>query len=339
MRFFDAIFQSRAVQTSGGKAQGAAERVQVERVQVERVQVERVQVERVQQDQRNDLRDELSFHIEMLQSDLEQEGHTPQEAARLAQLRFGDRDKIFNACLRQIQSDSTMLQKVHFALTLVLILALTFAMYGWSRTSLNQAEESQALRVSIEGLLGQVQAASVPSSLVPRSNIAVGDTIKLFDQERPFEFDKQQTVSLDGKLLIKNLGWVTVEGSTLAQLEQQLNESLALYYTSAPNVAAAFVTRVPNPQGALTEILIQPFDRLWVTNVLAEGADTIASQSEVQVDGSVHLPELGRILVVGKSREYLEQELTEEYSQYFVEPIDMKVRVERLQGAFLYKSL
>ena len=282
-------------------------------------------VRRIQED----VEEELNFHLEMLAKDLEMEGHAPEEAARLAQIRFGDQGIILSACLRQNPTESTMLQKTQFVFTLLLILGLGFAMHGWSRASQTQAEEVQALRATIADFLDQERSSLAVDSLVPRSTIAVGDTLWLLDGEHPGEFSSKSVVALDGKLLVPNVGWLQVEGLTLAQLEKVLNDKLGPFFVTPPRVGAAFESRVANPQVAVDEIFIQTFDRLKTFDVSSDSNIDLTSTSEVQEDGSVYLPELGRISVIGKSRAELELFLNSNYAPYYENPVDVKVCVER----------
>jgi len=81
--------------------------------------------------------DELEFHLEMRTLDNQSAGMAPDEARADAMRRFGDFDRIYQACRRTLLGERIMLQRIQAILTVVLLLAVVFMgvqFYRWQNT-------------------------------------------------------------------------------------------------------------------------------------------------------------------------------------------------------------
>src|SRR5205085_9758735 len=70
----------------------------------------------------NDLDDEFEFHIEQITHELISTGHDPAAARGVARARFGDISRIKKKCKRIALEERIMLQRVNFALMLIVTL-------------------------------------------------------------------------------------------------------------------------------------------------------------------------------------------------------------------------
>lgn len=173
-----------------------------------------------------DVRAEIEHHLACKERELVEQGQSPAQARAEALERFGDVALAREACLRIQMGERIMLQRIHFAVTVslfVAVLALTWTSYA---SAARARELAQAMRAEA---VAREEAARRARQPVEHIVIAVGDHLELVDQYND-ELHCKLTVSADGKILVPEVGWVAVAGLTREDAEKTLTEVLSRYY-------------------------------------------------------------------------------------------------------------
>lgn len=177
-----------------------------------------------------DVRAELEHHLACAGEELQAAGRTPEEARQEAEARFGDRAKIERNCRRILMGRTLLMQRLHRALTGVLLLAVGLLL--WSQHVARARAQVSAQEALLE--LGQVRELlerSRAAALEPLEHIVigVGDVLELID---PYNetLNVTRSVAADGQFLVPELGWVYLAGLTREEAEATLNQRLEDYF-------------------------------------------------------------------------------------------------------------
>ncbi len=226
-----------------------------------------------------------------------------------------------------------MLQRLHLATTLVLLIgASLLAARGWVANSA-QASQIRQLNAALEelrrGMPLQVRSDGEEDRVFPPRtdmlHLAVGDVIRVQDPSRGVELEATVPVAADGMLLLPEIGWIEAAGKTLEQLDAELSEAYAPYFIDPVHVTTALEWAAKVRRPVDPDLLVQAGDRLTIADV-AHPAE-LAMVQAVRPDGTLLLPELGRIHVAGISRVDLESLLTASYAQYYATPPRVFVQI------------
>jgi len=174
-----------------------------------------------------DVRAELEHHLACAERELVAAGEPPERARALARERFGDLEAARAACLGIQNGGRVVLQRIHLAVTgllLVAVLGLVWASHRSRVAALRAAEEAMALRAEA---LERAAAARQPVAHVV---VEVGDQLQLVDELNPDAVHAIVTVAEDGKVPLPEAGWVFVHGKTREEVERILTEALAPYF-------------------------------------------------------------------------------------------------------------
>lgn len=278
--------------------------------------------------------EEINFHLAARAQALQEAGLGRAEASRTALARFGHRGRIRRACLVQRQWKPIMLQRLHLALTTILLAAA--AILGTRSLQADAAYESRLTELSdaVERLQVAPAAAAVavPESpdlpkRVDFSIIAVGDVLGLLDQEHPDDIHVACTVGADGKILLDQVGWVMVAGKTLEEIDAVLNAAYEPFYAVAPRLVTVLKEAAPTRVAVKAEQGVAPGDTLLIFDQAHPGELNLAQR--VNPDGTLLLPELGRFHVAGLTRSDLESVLQERYEPFRVEQPVIRVVVNK----------
>ena len=107
-----------------------------------------------------DIRDELTFHIEMSTRERVDAGMEPAEARRAAVASFGDLERIRGECRSTWLGGRRMGQRIHLVFTAFLVVALLLLAWEW-RASVARSERSvAALRRQVNELRSDVRSAA-----------------------------------------------------------------------------------------------------------------------------------------------------------------------------------
>lgn len=179
----------------------------------------------------DDVRAELEHHLACAADDLITGGLAAENAQREAELRFGDVTAVHRTCVRIRARGIHMKQRLHFALTVSLAMAV-LALAAWNvhsrRVALAQADRAMALAQELQALLHRDLKPEPVDHIV----VGVGDQIELSDRFHP-ELVANQRVAADGKILVPELGWFHVAGLTREAAEAALTEEARKYYEVA----------------------------------------------------------------------------------------------------------
>ncbi len=279
--------------------------------------------------------EELSFHLAASAEALEGAGLGEREARRMAQLRFGDRRKIRRACLVQRQWRPIMLQRLHLATTLVLLVAAAFLGARSLRAEAAYQARLDELKGVVEGLQATTVVAqdsdarnSVAAEGPPRTDfslIGVGDLLQIIDRAHPQDITQTCTVARDGMVLLPQAGWVMVAGKTLPEIDAALNEALSFYYSAPPSIVTMLSEAAPTKLEPDAAFIVRAGDQLKVLDEAHPDECTLVTP--VSPDGNVLLPNVGRFRVSGLTRGALEEALGERYSEFYTTPPIMRVVV------------
>ncbi len=184
-----------------------------------------------------EIAEELAFHVEARTEENIAAGMDPAAARRDAEARFGDVERIRRSCRWVRLGERIMLQRIHFVITLLLLVAIGFSM-------VQIAELHGALRASNQAMDPLMFSRGSP--LV----IGIGDTLRIEDFASPGSFDAEETVAIDGNALFPEIGWVAVAGLTRPEAEVLLSELYKPYYAITPDIKVrvkkVYETRVAN---------------------------------------------------------------------------------------------
>lgn len=180
-----------------------------------------------------DVRAEIEHHLECKERELVERGCTA-EAARLEALaRFGDPASAREACVRIQTGERIMLQRIHFVVTvllLVAVLVLAWSTHRSSQAAAQAAEVAAALRAEVAERAALERRAPEP---VAHVIVEVGDRIQFLDERNPNEVKGVVDVAEDGKIPLPEVGWVFVAGMTREEVEQALTKALAPYFVES----------------------------------------------------------------------------------------------------------
>lgn len=189
-----------------------------------------------------DVQAELEHHLACLEHELIAAGETPERARAAARARFGDPAAIQAACLGIQMGERLVLQRIHLAVTLLLLVAVLFLAWANHRSSvaaLRATEAAMSLRA--EALHRAAEARQPVEHVV----VEVGDRLQIVDQYNP-DVHGVLEVAEDGKVPLPQAGWVFVAGMTREQVEQALTKALEDYFVSSDvRVIVRKAPRVP----------------------------------------------------------------------------------------------
>jgi len=167
-----------------------------------------------------DVQAEIEHHLACKERELVEQGRAPEAARGEALEHFGDVAAAREACLGIQIGERIMLQRIHFAVTgLVFVAVLVLA---WtSRLSAARATEA--------AMAWRAEAARQP---VEHVVVEVGDELQLIDEYNP-DVHGTVTVAEDGKVLLPEAGWIFVAGKTREQVEEEMTKALAVYFVES----------------------------------------------------------------------------------------------------------
>lgn len=180
-----------------------------------------------------DVRAEIEHHLACKERELVERGCTTEHARAVALERFGDPASARAACVRIQTGERIMLQRIHFVVTILLLLAvlvLTWSTNRSSQAAAQAAEVAAALRAEMGARAAQEREAPEPVADVI---VEVGDKIQFIDEFNPNEIKGVVDVAEDGKIPLPHAGWVFVAGLTREQVEEALTKSLAPYFVES----------------------------------------------------------------------------------------------------------
>lgn len=280
---------------------------------------------------RAEIDEELRFHIDEVARALQRdEGLPPHEAFAEALVRFGDLEQVRRACVRQRIGETVMIQRLHFLLTL----ALGLIALGSVATLVVQHRRADAAADAMHTLgaeLAELRSAFALEQRVAATTperrdfgtLAVGDQIRVRSGNAPHQFDDRVHVARDGKALFRHLGWVDAAGRTLASLELALEEAYEPFSVTAPAITL-FLERAALARAEIEDpLIIAVGDEISLRSTGQPGAlDQLARVAE---DGTIWLPVIGRVRVVGMSRDELERLLSERYRPFYTDRLGLNV--------------
>jgi hypothetical protein len=185
-----------------------------------------------------DVRAELEHHLACAADELVRAGKSPEEALAEARRRFGDLEATHRACLEIQTGERTMLQRIHLGVTILLFFAvvlMTWANLRSREAATIAAEAERAARAAAEDRLSAALAAQERAHKKPVDHIVieVGDQLQVIDFEYDHFLNGTQIVAADGKILLRDAGWVHVAGLTREDAEKALTEACNPYYEDA----------------------------------------------------------------------------------------------------------
>ncbi|QDV06965.1 Polysaccharide biosynthesis/export protein [Planctomycetes bacterium Poly30] len=285
--------------------------------------------ERIEQE----IDEEIRFHLEARARALEEAGLDARAAHRTALAYFGDRRRIRRACLVQRQWRPIMLQRLHLATTVLLLVAaailgarslLAEAAYESRLEELGEAVERLQASASASLAPGAIVAPGLPPKRVDLSTIAVGDVLEVRNEAHQ-DLHVVCSVCYDGMILLPQLGWFMAAGKTLPVIDAELNTAFYAYYTTAPKIVtmlkeAALIRVEPD-----SDRPIAPGDYLR----LYDEAHPFDVNFTIMVDpdGTLLLDQLGRFHVAGYTRSDLETILVDRSRPFFTEEPVIRVTV------------
>lgn len=174
-----------------------------------------------------DVRAELEHHLACAEDELVRAGRTPEEARREARARFGDVEAIETTCRRIGMGHTKLWSRLHWALTIALLIALPILALGNVAASREARARADALRAETEALLDRLREGRAAEARAPVAEIVigVGDVLRVFDTFNP-EVRFQDRVAADGKFLLGDAGWVQAAGLTREEAEAAFTETL-----------------------------------------------------------------------------------------------------------------
>lgn len=177
-----------------------------------------------------EIREELESHVELCAEALRDQGHTPDEARREAQVRFGDLERTLRACRRARLGGRLAMQRLQWILILVLGgSTVMLALHGRRSAALAAAERQQAMAEAMHAgaLLAELQQRS-RTEPVEQIVVGVGDVL---DVKGGYgSVDHTTEVQIDGQALVKDIGWMSVAGKTRPEVEVLLTALYAEHY-------------------------------------------------------------------------------------------------------------
>lgn len=179
------------------------------------------------QDVEAEILEELRFHVDTRIENNIAAGMDPDEARRDAEARFGDFDRIRDACRWVQLGERIMIQRIHFALTVVLVAALAFV--GLEFFSLRESVHRMSVGQGpmMRPLFGLGSGAEI--------HIGIGDQLEVLDFGQN-ELVATEKVALDGKVLLPELGWVDLVGLSREEAEKELSERYRPYFAHEPDI-------------------------------------------------------------------------------------------------------
>lgn len=290
--------------------------------------------------------EEIAFHIEERARAFKDLGHGEREARALAAARFGNVARIRKACRTQRLWKSTMLQRLHLALTLLLL--LTASVLGARSFASSTAQEAKihSLRASLDSVLSALPTDGglnwvVNVGVDPRtpaapartdlSSIVVGDTLEVVDQDHIEDVMVMVDVTGEGMILLPKIGWIDAVGRSLETLEAELNEAYAIHFRDPPRIAVMLDEAAPTVVEPDPKFAARPGDTIRLYDIGNPGGLNL--EQTLRPDGTVLLPEIGRVTVKDTPRGELEAMLTERYAIYFAEAPKIFVLIERAETA------
>ncbi len=179
---------------------------------------------------------ELEHHLACKVHDLLEQGSTPEQARAEARRSFGDVASVERTCLRLRMGERIMLQRVHLAVTLMLLVGVLFLAWSNHRSGLAAARASEVaamMREDVQRVMGEAaERERLAPEPVEHIVIGVGDELELSDDYGNLAKERQE-VALDGKVLLPDAGWVHVAGMTREEVEEALTRALAPYYVAS----------------------------------------------------------------------------------------------------------
>jgi len=186
-----------------------------------------------------EIREELESHVELCAEALRDQGHTPAEALREAQVRFGDLERTLRACRRVRLGGRLAMQRLQWILILVLGGAtVMLALHGRRSAALAAAERQHAM-VQAEmarALLAEMQERT-PAEPVEQIVVGVGDVLTVHS-DASSAVRQTTEVQRDGQALFADVGWVKVAGRSRPEVEAELS---VLYLAHYEDVAPVYV--------------------------------------------------------------------------------------------------
>ena len=172
-----------------------------------------------------EIAEELAFHIDARTEENIAAGMDPAAARRDAEARFGDIQGIRRSCRWVRLGERIMLHRIHFVVTLLLLIATGFAV--------TQIAE---LRIAMSSLPSDPLMDSALFSRGSPIVVGIGDTLRMEDFGSPGSLEAEEVVAADGQALFPEIGWVEVVGLTRQELEVKLTALYAPYYEAPPDI-------------------------------------------------------------------------------------------------------
>jgi hypothetical protein len=172
---------------------------------------------------------EIEHHLACRQRELVEQGETPERARVEALKGFGDVVSAREACLRIQMGERIMLQRIHFVVTVLLLVAVLGLAWAGQQSAREAARATEMAMAARAEALERMEAASRARQRVEHIVIEVGDELQLVDAYNP-DLCCKVTVAADGKILVPEVGWVAVAGLTREDAEKTLTEVLSRYY-------------------------------------------------------------------------------------------------------------
>jgi len=159
---------------------------------------------------------ELEFHVAERARENVEAGMPAEEARRDAERRFGNIQRVREACRWVHIGERIMLQRLHLALTIVLLISTVgFGIAHFARR--------QELSLALQG--GSRSIWDFHSPYEKRDVvIGVGDTIDVIKTETWATVAPDAVVAADGCVLLPGVGWVEVIGLTRPEAEELISK-------------------------------------------------------------------------------------------------------------------
>jgi hypothetical protein len=130
---------------------------------------------------RDDVAEELAYHVERLREDLQRRGVEGAELERRVAERFGDVGRVANECTRIALQERIMLQRINLVLLIIVGLAVAWTAWGTAQAGARSAVAIEKLTERIEGMgagptgmgSGARVAAAQSSSEQPMSSVSI----------------------------------------------------------------------------------------------------------------------------------------------------------------------
>lgn len=192
-----------------------------------------------------DVRDELACHLDLAIEEGLARGLSEEQARQEALARFGDFERTVRGCTRQKLGNSIMWLKLSWISVAVLLVALVLATHDSyrQRALLERSHAEIAARSAMES---HALMLGAPDRLEPRELVArLGDVIVLVTNSHG-HLNRSETVTIEGTILLAEVGHVSVVGLTRPEIEEVLRAALAPMYQDDLNLFVR-VNRVEDP--------------------------------------------------------------------------------------------